>query len=202
MGNGMDYNVTSLAFVGNNLFASGDFDIVGTNACGWLAEAILGPLAPVIDTNPVPQYLLAGANAAFNVVAEGSPPLAYQWFFNGNEITNATNTILSVANIGPDQAGDYSVVVTNSYGSVTSSIVPLSIILPPAFSPTSLGADGSLTLSVLTTTNVPSRIYTASNLSPPVIWLPIYTNLNGGSWQFTDTNTGQAQSKFYRLSVP
>ena len=75
-------------------------------------------------------------------------------------------------------------------------------VTPPAFSQTSLGANGSLTLNLLTATNLASRVYTASNLSPPVIWLPIYTNLNGGVWQFTDSNTGAAQTKFYRLSTP
>ncbi len=75
-------------------------------------------------------------------------------------------------------------------------------LTPPSFLQNSLGASGSLTLNLLTTTNVPSRLYTASNLSPPVIWLPLYTNLVGGLWQFTDTNTGAAQTKFYRLSTP
>jgi hypothetical protein len=75
-------------------------------------------------------------------------------------------------------------------------------ITPPVFSQIALGANGNLTFNLLTTTNVASRVYTASNLSPPIVWLPLYTNLVGGLWQFADTNTGAAQTKFYRLSTP
>jgi hypothetical protein len=202
LGGGMNNLVKALALPGNVLYAGGDFSIAGTNAAGFLAEAILGPLAPVICTNPAPQYLLGGAEAAFTVSADGAPPLAYQWFFDGNAITNAVDSTLTITNFGPGQTGNYSVVIANSYGSITSSIVPLTIIVSPAFSQTALGANGNLTLNLLTTTNVASRVYTASNLSPPIVWLPLYTNLNGGVWQFTDTNTGAAQIKFYRLSTP
>lgn len=100
-------------------------------------------------------------------------------------------------------SGKLDVVVENvDYSAGWVEILTQVSVTPPLFSQTSLGDNGSLTLSALTSTNVPSRIYTASNLSPPVIWLPIYTNLNGGTWQFTDTNTGAAQTKFYRLSTP
>jgi hypothetical protein len=62
--------------------------------------------------------------------------------------------------------------------------------------------DGSITLNLLTASNVPSRLYWSTNLTPPALWRPIYTNLTGGLWQFTDTNTAAFQSKFYRLSTP
>jgi hypothetical protein len=202
LGGGMNNLVKALAVPGNVLYAGGDFSIAGTNAAGFLAEAILDPLAPVISTNPIPQCLLAGGNAAFSINSAGAPPLAYQWFFDGNAITNAIESTLTITNVGPGQTGNYSVVITNTYGSITSSIVSLTIIVSPVFSQTALGANGNLKLKLLTTTNVASRVYTASNLSPPVIWLPIYTNLDGGVWQFTDTNTGSAKTKFYRLSTP
>jgi hypothetical protein len=47
-----------------------------------------------------------------------------------------------------------------------------------------------------------SRVLFDTNLVPTVNWQPIYTNQNGGTWQFTDTNTGGSLSKFYRLSTP
>lgn len=47
-----------------------------------------------------------------------------------------------------------------------------------------------------------NRLYAATNLTPPVVWQPIYTNLTGGLWQFTDTNASGNKTKFYRLSSP
>ena len=74
---------------------------------------------------------------------------------------------------------------------------------PPGFITSPIqNADGSLTLNPLTTTTLSSRLYSATNLTPPVLWLPICTNLTGGLWQFTDTNTAGISAKFYRLSTP
>jgi hypothetical protein len=57
-------------------------------------------------------------------------------------------------------------------------------------------------LSATTSPNLSSRLYCTTNLTPPVVWFPIYTNLNGGVWQFTDTNTAGFMMKFYQLSTP
>ena len=46
-------------------------------------------------------------------------PLAYQWYFGSNSIPGATNTLLTLTNVGFAQAGNYSVVITNAYGSAT-----------------------------------------------------------------------------------
>jgi hypothetical protein len=109
-----------------------------------------------------------------------------------------------MANTSPANTGNYSVVVSNPYGSVTSSVVAVTVILPPLISPAVSGSspNGGLTLNLITTTNVASRVYCATNLSPPIQWVPIYTNLNGGAWQFTDTNTSGISGKYYRVSTP
>jgi hypothetical protein len=114
------------------------------------------------------------------------------------------SAVLTMANTSPANTGNYSVVVSNPYGSVTSSIVAVTVILPPVVLPTVSGSspDGGLTLNLLTTTNVSSRVYCATNLSPPIQWVPVYTNLNGGAWQFSDTNTAGISGKYYRVSTP
>jgi hypothetical protein len=109
---------------------------------------------------------------------------------------------LNLANLQITNAGNYSVVVTNNYGSVTSSVALLSLVLPGTFSSTVLNPDHSVTLTLSTTTNVSSRVLAATNLIPPVVWLPIYTNSNGGVWQFTDTNTALYPTRFFRLATP
>jgi hypothetical protein len=73
----------------------------------------------------------------------------------------------------------------------------------PALNPNPvLNANGSLTLTAQTMPNLSSRLYFTASLTPPVVWSPIYTNQNGGVWQFTDTNTAGFNTKFYHLSTP
>jgi hypothetical protein len=62
--------------------------------------------------------------------------------------------------------------------------------------------DGSMTINLLTDPTSPSILNSSTNLPPPAAWQPIYTNLTGGAWQFTDTNTTGFRRKFYRLSTP
>jgi hypothetical protein len=107
-----------------------------------------------------------------------------------------------VANASGTNNGNYSVVVTGSGGSVTSSVASLTVVFQPTVSSMGVNADGSFTLNLVTMTNMASRVYVATGLCPPVVWVPVYTNLNGGSWQFTDTNTGGVASKNYRVSTP
>jgi hypothetical protein len=64
--------------------------------------------------------------------------------------------------------------------------------------------DGSLTFNLLTTPNTTNRVLAATNLAPPVVWQPIFTNVApaSGAWQFNDTKAGQYPSRFYRSSTP
>ena len=74
-----------------------------------------------------------GQDATFNVLASGTAPLSYQWYYNTNTVlTNATNSILTLTNVQLSDAGGYSVVVTNAYGSATSAVAQLTVNLPVA----------------------------------------------------------------------
>jgi hypothetical protein len=76
-----------------------------------------------------------GSNILFNVIATG-PGLAYQWRFNGSPIAGQTNASLLMANVQRTNGGSYSVVVSNAFGSATSSIAVLTLLnrAPTAFS--------------------------------------------------------------------
>jgi pimeloyl-ACP methyl ester carboxylesterase len=82
---------------------------------------------PAITTQPVSQSIQASSNVTFSITASGTSPLKYQWRFNGNLIPAATNTSLSRTNVQFVNAGGYSVVVTNGYGSVTSAVAQLTV---------------------------------------------------------------------------
>ena len=90
------------------------------------------PAAPVIFAQPSSQSVVEGGNATFTVGVAGTIPFSYQWEFNGTNLSGATDSTLTVSNAQPANAGDYSVVVSNTVGSATSSNALLTVTLPPS----------------------------------------------------------------------
>ena len=90
---------------------------------------------PNISVPPQNLTVAQGSNATFNVSLNGTPPFSYQWRFGGADLDGATQSSYTRNNAQPPDAGDYSVVVTNSLGSVTSSVATLTVIVPPAIHP-------------------------------------------------------------------
>jgi hypothetical protein len=88
-------------------------------------------LAPTITKPPQTQTAESGSTFRFHVLADGAPPLNYQWFFDTtNALGSGTNRFLDLPNVRPSQAGTYTVVATNHFGSVTSAPAVLSVIPP------------------------------------------------------------------------
>jgi uncharacterized delta-60 repeat protein len=85
-----------------------------------------GSAAPQITAQPQNQVATLGGSANFSVTATGTG-LSYQWKFNGTALANQTAATLSLANVTQAQGGSYSVVVSNSAGSVTSSAATLTV---------------------------------------------------------------------------
>lgn len=83
--------------------------------------------APVILAQPAPQTVLVGATATFTVEALGNPAPLYQWRRNGAAVTGATSATFAIPNTQSTNAGVYDVAVTNSAGTVTSSLATLSV---------------------------------------------------------------------------
>lgn len=65
--------------------------------------------------------------ASFSVTASGTMPLNYQWSLNGTNILGATSSSLTISNVSQSDLGAYAVVVTNEFGTVTSSNAMLSM---------------------------------------------------------------------------
>ena len=87
--------------------------------------------APVITAQPTNQTVTLGSTANFSAGVIGLPVLAYQWWFNGTNLPNATNLALSLSGVTTNQAGNYSLFVTNNLGSVTSAVAVLTVLVPP-----------------------------------------------------------------------
>jgi uncharacterized delta-60 repeat protein len=88
---------------------------------------------PTIIVHPVPVEAVVGSNATFTVTATGDAPLSYQWRFGGVNISGATAATLTLTNVQAASAGLYSVVVSNPFGSATSTNALLSLKTPPSF---------------------------------------------------------------------
>jgi hypothetical protein len=85
------------------------------------------PIAPSIQTQPQNQTVTAGNSVQFSVTASGRPAVTYQWNLNGAAISGATGNSYSVSSAQAGNAGNYTVVVSNVMGSVTSSVAMLTV---------------------------------------------------------------------------
>jgi hypothetical protein len=115
----------------------GNYSVVVTNLAGTVtsASATLAVLVPpTISVQPASQTVAAGSNAVFSVTANGTAPLSYQWRYNGAPITGATLSSYTVASAQPANEGNYSVVVTNLAGTITSANATLTVLVPPTIS--------------------------------------------------------------------
>jgi hypothetical protein len=113
------------------LFLTQDQGGSNPDAAGYASFIVSSP--PVITSQPASRTNVFGSTATFAVSATGSNP-AYQWRKNGANLANSGNisgalsTSLTLSGITLSDAGNYTVVVTNSAGAVTSSVAVLTVI--------------------------------------------------------------------------
>jgi len=114
------------------------FIVVISNAVGTVSSnpAILRvnrtPVAPSITTQPASQTVVAGQTASFSVAATGTAPLSYQWQKSGVAIIGATSSSYTTpATTSSDNGTQFSVLVSNTAGSVTSGAATLTINAAP-----------------------------------------------------------------------
>ena len=117
---------------------------------------------PVIGSQPQSLTVNSNSPADFSVGATGTGTLAYQWQKNGTNISAATANVFNIGNVMPGDAGNYTVVITNNYGSVTSIVAVLSVNAAPLISlqPQSVTVyvNSNATFSV-TASGVPVPVY-------------------------------------------
>ncbi|MBM3879389.1 MAG: hypothetical protein FJ387_06670 [Verrucomicrobia bacterium] len=116
------------------LYTKNIFFTAGSDAA-WVDQVQLitgGSTPPAIVKQPQSQAVPDSSPATFDVQASGSPPLFYQWHFQGAVLTGATNATLTLTNVTGAQAGSYFVVVSNAAGAATSSIATLTVKPPLA----------------------------------------------------------------------
>ncbi len=162
---------------------------------------IVKPSVTTPSVQPALNNIYQGDTVTFTVSATGTSPFHYQWLFNSNTISGVANpsaltNVLVLANIQPGASGQYAVVVTNAAGSVTSSVVQITVnpytpvtngtavqvefnwatlpVVQPGFGSMTLASNPStfsgpeITLSPLGATSLQDRTRTVPTNNPPV----------------------------------
>jgi uncharacterized protein YaiE (UPF0345 family) len=157
--------------------------------------------APSITTQPVSQIATQGQTASFSVSATANPSPSYQWLFNGAPLRNAKNSKLNFFSVDWTNSGSYSVIVSNSYGSVTSAPATLTVVgylavtLTTAASPI-VGSPGF----TFQFPAQPGFTYVVLASSDLLNWTPIGTNVAQANTEvFTDPAANNFPCRFYRI---
>lgn len=202
-------NVTlDFSAVSNSL--AGRYSVIITNTFGKATSspallAINSQPPPVITLQPLNASIINGDPVSFTSAATGAGTLGYQWLFRTNlTLTGATNPTLAYANA--NLPGVYSMKVTDSFGSATSSLALLTVsnkplILSSAFIP----ASGSYSFALASLAGSTNRLWASTNLASTNFWRGLATNVmpTNALWFFTDTNTAKTNAvRFYRFSSP
>ena len=123
------------------------YSVSVTNSVGTVASsaAVLAvQSAPQISSQPLSVTIVVGGNASFTVSATGTPSPIYQWRKDGVNIPGATSPTLAITNAQMANAGNYTVAVINSAGSLVSNPATLTVQSPTLNAASSLAAAPTL----------------------------------------------------------
>ena len=107
--------------------AASDVSVVTVGSGGTILRSVPVAAAPAIAVSPRSVTEVAGSNVLLSATAIGSPPLTYQWSFNGQPLAGQNSDQLFLSNAQSAQAGSYAVTVTNQLGSATSTAAVLQL---------------------------------------------------------------------------
>lgn len=175
----------------------GSVPLSSTNDFGSASFLYDAGLIPTVT--PAMTNALTGQNVTFTASALGQTPISYQWFQGnppGTILAGQTSTTLTLSNLDLSKAGNYFVVVSNVYGSATSSVAAVTLVYPPSIvtppSGTNLSLHGSAILSV-----------TASGTGPLQYQWSLGSNVlvNATNSTYTLTNFKTNQAGDYTVTV-
>ena len=182
--------------------AAGDIYVADTGSATIRKGFPLGTTAPPSFPSPLQsQTATAGSTFVFTPNLAGSMPMMFQWQFGGVNIAGALGSSLTLSNVSPAQAGQYRLIVTNYFGSVTSTNAFLTVVPAVAgeiINPARVQQTFSLGISSQT-----GKSYTleyTDSLSNPV-WIQV-TSVPGNGSIITLTDLGAAfPTRFYRVLI-
>ena len=194
---------------------SGDYLVIVTNNFGSVTSSVAVltvTSAPFLTVQPTNQTVGVGSTVVFSVNGYATSPYSLQWLENGidlvdgGNISGSTTASLTITNAQTSNNGNYWFVITNNYGSATSSVAVLTVLTAPLFSGiAATGTNGGFVLNGVGGTNSGTyTVLTSTNLAmPPGLWTPVATNQFGSQGQFVFTNIAPTNTpqEFYLLQM-
>ncbi len=151
---------SSCAFGHQTLTASGGPDFFLAKLAAFDAAQ-----PPVVTVNLSNQTVLAGATFTLAAGFESIQPAWFQWQFHGVDLAGATNALLTISNAAAAQAGDYSLVLSNANGAVTSAVATVSVTIEPDFIWAWRGGGTTNDTALATVVDVSGNVYAAGYFS-------------------------------------
>ncbi|HEV2437589.1 MAG TPA: LamG-like jellyroll fold domain-containing protein, partial [Verrucomicrobiae bacterium] len=170
-------------------------NLVGTVLSSNATLTVLAP--PTIITQPTNQTVYIGGTASFGVTASGTPPLNYQWNFNRTNIANATNAMLMLTNVQPNQAGTYAVLVANPVNFILSSNAVLTVNPPPSLGVTT----SSSFVLIYWPVSAPGFVLETSPGLSPANWVPVPNPPIQIGSEYLESIQMNGTNQFFRLQL-
>jgi hypothetical protein len=180
-------------------------------------EAQIGT-PPIIAVQPLGLSVQNGGTAILTATAVSITSMQFTWLLNGKPVSTSNTTVANVAvplvgtvstltvnNISPAAEGNYSVVIKNGVGSVTSSNAVVVVLASAVSNVVDIVATGT----GLTTDGFKIQLsgpagsnYVIQASSDLKNWTPIFTNpAPGGSLSFTDAAASTLPFRYYRAKI-
>lgn len=163
----------------------------GPGAVGWIPGT-----STEIKMQPVGQSSCIGQRAEFSVRATGSPPISYQWHCSSGLMIGQTSTNLILNDLQKSLAGPYWVVVSNAWGSVTSSVAQLTV------------NDACIDINLYAGLNISGQqgsqyvLSFTTDINNTNNWIPLATNTMGSSgWFYLDMDTPFSPRRFFKAEL-
>lgn len=198
-----------------NTSYAGNYTVKVSNGAGVVTSsaAVLTVLVkPSISTQPLSQTVVLGKSVSFSVAVTGTAPFTYQWYKNSVAISGANSSSYSLASVAAESAGSYTVKVSNSAGSVTSSAATLKVVTAPTITtqPVSVTANKgtSAGFSVVVSGVAPFSFQwykngsAISGATQSSYFMTSVDSLNAGTYSVQVSNAGgSVSSSFATLTV-
>jgi hypothetical protein len=117
---GASFSITNVQFSDNGAYRAVVTNLAGTSVSSNVLVNVSNS-APLLAFFSAPQQVIPGRTVYLNVLATGSQPIAYQWRLEGTNLPGVTATSITLTNVQQVNDGNYSVVITNAFGSLITT---------------------------------------------------------------------------------